>query len=493
MSRSINSLKMLYGIGSFLLLVSFLHPPVDAEETKKSTKQPTKVIDTPIGKKNVSSPSPEKYCLNTETRRLPGSLNNTPCFNSNSPELVLTDGILLSTFPPEGMAHPEAHLNYAFNGEFDIFSHHVTRSETAEDDRTLFIGFVVRNPNNKTVRMKVLSGASYLSQPDAPFVTVPELSVNDDGNIYAGPGDRATNDVLRKRMPPFLDKSITLSAGQEKLLLVLPLPVRQLRPALNGRSTLIKLKTSAPIYVASLARFIHQQDLSTSGSDEVWLKLLNNSPLCTPRDELPTVPGSGARIKYGRVSGVSKGTKWSVMLSDNDALNTKLERSRKRLGIPASGNSITYPFCTVEGGTFGTSQIQSAGMVVRYPDTAYMANGNYGIMYRLQLPLYNPDKEAHEVQILFQSALKSNNQDICFYESAPPRAFYRGTVRVTNGNKDRYWHLVQRQGTEGAKIAELKLNAGGRKQLLVEFLYPPDATPPQELCIKTIATQAETD
>lgn len=62
-----------------------------------------------------------------EVRALPGSLDEVPVFNSNSPEVVQQDGILLSTFPPEGMANPEAHLNYAFNGRFDIFAHHIAR------------------------------------------------------------------------------------------------------------------------------------------------------------------------------------------------------------------------------------------------------------------------------------------------------------------------------------------------------------------------------
>ena len=111
--------------------------------------------------------APQKYCLPTEIRKLPGQLNATPCFNSNSPELVLKEGILLSTLPPAGMKHPEAHLNYAFNGCFDLFSHHVARNETSEQDRTLYLGFIACNPNNRKVRLQVLSAASYLSQPDA--------------------------------------------------------------------------------------------------------------------------------------------------------------------------------------------------------------------------------------------------------------------------------------------------------------------------------------
>ncbi|MEO0378360.1 MAG: DUF3370 family protein, partial [Cyanobacteria bacterium P01_A01_bin.17] len=34
-----------------------------------------------------------------DVRALPGELDSFPVFNSNSPELVLSEGILLSTFP----------------------------------------------------------------------------------------------------------------------------------------------------------------------------------------------------------------------------------------------------------------------------------------------------------------------------------------------------------------------------------------------------------
>jgi hypothetical protein len=62
-----------------------------------------------------------------QVKPLPGKLDTIPIFNSNSPELVESDGILLSTFPPEGKKTPSAHLNYPFQGRFDIFSHHIVR------------------------------------------------------------------------------------------------------------------------------------------------------------------------------------------------------------------------------------------------------------------------------------------------------------------------------------------------------------------------------
>jgi hypothetical protein len=437
------------------------------------------------GKKTAAqnTPAPEKYCRDTEVRKLPGRLNETPCFNSNSPEMVLNDGILLSTFPPEGMTHPEAHLNYAFDGKFDIFSHHVARSESDSDDRILYLGFIAANPSNRKVHLRFPSGASYVSQPDAPFVTVSELCLNNDAKIFAGPGDRVNLDLLRHKKAAFLPREITIAPGQTKLIFTLPVPVRQLRPALNGRSTLVKAHSSGPIYLASVARLVSANDKDALDESH-WLDALKNDQLSSPRDVTPTPPGA-PNIKFGRVSGVVRGTEWDATLTDGDA---------DLLTIPAPGASITYPFSTVEGGTFGTGQAQSAEMIVRYPDTAYAAHGNYGVTYRFTIPLHNPYEKDMDVQLLFQSAIKSNQQSkqLCFYEAAAPRAFFRGTVRLnTDNKKGNLWHLVQKQGAEGAKLAEVSMPPGSRRNLRLEFVYPPDATPPQQICIKNVTAAGD--
>ncbi|MEN9235352.1 MAG: DUF3370 family protein, partial [Gloeomargarita sp. GMQP_bins_25] len=73
----------------------------------------------------AQTPPPQEIFRPQVVRPLPGGLNAVPLFNSNSPELVFTEGILLSTFPPQGMRHPHAHLHYAFRGEFAAFLHHL--------------------------------------------------------------------------------------------------------------------------------------------------------------------------------------------------------------------------------------------------------------------------------------------------------------------------------------------------------------------------------
>ena len=129
--------------------------------------------------------APQEIVQIQEVRPLPGQLDNIPVFNSNSPELVLQEGILLSTFPPDGKRFPAAHLNFPFQGRFDIFAHHIARAPSPEDLRTLYQGVIVYNPGNKPVKLDILQAASYLSQPDAPFIELPPQVDNSNSNIYA--------------------------------------------------------------------------------------------------------------------------------------------------------------------------------------------------------------------------------------------------------------------------------------------------------------------
>src|SRR5690606_15870119 len=100
---------------------------------------------------------------------LPGGFDQVRFFNSNSPEMVTGEGILLSTFPPEGKKFPQAHLNQVLTGRFDIFTHHITPRTNL---RTLYQGIIMKNPGSNPVNLKVISSATYLTA-DAPFIKLP--------------------------------------------------------------------------------------------------------------------------------------------------------------------------------------------------------------------------------------------------------------------------------------------------------------------------------
>lgn len=133
-------------------------------------------------------------------------------------------------------------------------------------------------------------------------------------------------------------------------------------------------------------------------------------------------------------------------------------------------------------------------MVVRYEDTAYQAHGNYGIQYSLTLDLSNPTNTPKTVVLTMETPLKSNeltDGGVQFFEEPPSRVFFRGTVRFrytddSGTTVSRYFHLVQNRGQKGEPLIELDIQPRTRRQVEFDFLYPPDASPPQVLTIKTL-------
>ena len=144
----------------------------------------------------------------------------------------------------------------------------------------------------------------------------------------------------------------------------------------------------------------------------------------------------------------------------------------------------------------GTGQNQSAKLLVRYPGTAYEAHGNYGIEYNLTLPLSNNTGEPQTVNVLFQTPLKEDKLSkpgLRFRQPPYPAVFFRGTIRIQYVDdlglpQFKYFHLVQQQGQMGEPLLQLKMPPGSRRLVKVDFLYPPDATPPQVLTIQTLNT-----
>jgi hypothetical protein len=419
-------------------------------------------------------------------RPLPGKLDNTLVFNSNSPEVVQTEGILLSTFPGSGKKVPEAHLNQLFQGQFELFAHHIAKATSPTDLKTLYLGILVHNPGTTPVTLNVLQAASYLSQPDAPFIKLDPLVENPDGSIYAGPGGRVMGDILRGRRQEGWPAQLVIPPGESRMLLNVPIPVKELDPPINGRSTLARLRSNGGVYLASLAMFAKT---NADGSEraptlEEWQTLLDTSNVAGPRDKTPSVPGAAGPLIYGRVAGVGQGAIWRGLLVD---------ANRYTLAIPSPGAAFSYPLSTVAQGTLGTGQVQSAPLLKRYPDTAYAAHGNYGIQYQLTLPLLNDSDAERQVTVVMQTAVKTDQklEGLQFKEPPPERVFFRGTVRVKYPNVQntpltRYFHLVQFQGQRGQPLVTLTMPPKSQRLVQVDFLYPPDATPPQVLTVSTV-------
>lgn len=426
-----------------------------------------------------------------EVRALPGQLDRIPVFNSNSPELVQTEGILLSTFPPNGKQQPAAHLNFPFNGLFDLFAHHAFKAIDPELS-SLYLGVIVYNPGDRPVTLSLLQAASYLSQPDAPFIPLAAQVDNAQGDVYAGPGSRVMSDILRSRRQDIFPAELTIAPRSYQMLMNLPIPVASLDPPLNGRSTLLRLQSDGQVYLASLALLARK---NADGSDrsptlEEWRSLLENGGLLSGRDRVPTPLDQTATTSpfiYGRVAGVAQGARWQAQVTDSPTATT--------LTIPATGKAFSYGLSTLIGGRLGTEQIQSAPMLVRYPDTAYQAHGNYGVEYNLALPLHNATQQDQTVTIALQTPIKEDElgtNGLRFFDPLPAPTFFRGTVRVSYRDdqglpRTRYVHLVQRRGQPGEALVTLKMAGGDRRLVQFSLLYPPDASPPQVLTVRTLA------
>ncbi|MDR5638357.1 MULTISPECIES: DUF3370 domain-containing protein [unclassified Thermosynechococcus] len=407
---------------------------------------------------------------------LPGALDQVPVLNSNSPEVVQRSGILLSTFPPEGKATPSAHLNFAFRDRFDIFAHHIAKPLDPQDLTTLYLGILAYNPSSEPVTVNLIHAASYLSQPDAPFRPLPNQQANDLGQVFAGPGDRVMLDILRQRRQSGWPAQIMIPPRSYALIANLPIPVKGLDPPLNGRSLLIRARSSGNLYLASLARFGNEPPTL-----EQWQQTLTAGELVTPRDRAPTPPDQGGSIIYGRVAGVALGSRWH-------------NPQQQPIPIPAAGTAFSYPISSLVAGRLGTGQVQTAPLVVRYPDTAYAAHGNYGIEYDLVLPLQNTSDRPQTLRLALQTPIKFDApaRGLRFFAEPPNRIFFRGSVRLRFRDdqgtpQSRIIHLVQRQGQQGDDLVRLTLQPQEIRWVQFTLLYPPDATPPQVLTIETLA------
>lgn len=440
------------------------------------------------------SPPPE-VVQPQEVRVLPGQLDSVLVLNSNSPEVVQTEGILLSTFPAENKQVPAAHLNLPLQGRFDLFAHHIAKATAPDDLKTLYLGAILHNPGTQPVTVDILQAASYLSQPDAPFVELASFVENPLGQVYAGPGSRAMSDVLRGRRQADFPAQLVLPPGESRMLLNFPIPVKTLDPPINGRSTLVRLRSSGPVYAATLAMFARptsEGDGERSPTLEEWQTLLQTGNVAGPRDRTPTPPETtSGQVVYGRVAGVAQGSEWQGQVVDNP--------NSWSLTIPQPGQAFSYGVSTLRLGTLGTNQVQAAPLLARYPDTAYQAHGNYAVQYSLTFPLYNPTDQTQAVTVALQTPIKEDTlsqSGLRFFDPPPKQVFFRGTVRVRYNDdqgvpRTRYVHLVQRRGQQGDPLVTLNMPQGDRRLVQVDLLYPPDSTPPQVLTVRTLDNAAQ--
>ena len=356
-----------------------------------------------------------------EVRSLPGGLDQVLVLNDNNPELISGEGILVSTFPQS------PGLDLALNGRFDLFSHHVFAGTPDRLDSTLWLAVIAQPATDQAVTLDLLGGSTALSQAiskeqtASPFLPLPALMAESGTPISAGPGSRVAGDLLRGDSATELPRQWTIQPGTATPLVVLPIPVAGLDPLLNGRNLQMRLHSSGPVHVATLAAF---GDNRQAPSAAHWQKLLNAGQQ-SPKEHEPTPRGARGRIIYSRVSGVQIGNTWQAELTDPGSSHLDL-----------SGNTISWPISSLVNGDLQTGQIQTAELEVFDPGTAWAAHGNYGVEYDLTLPLRNTSAETRTMAIALESPDKnqSTNQQLAFSRSGGGPVMFRGPIEVTDGN-----------------------------------------------------------
>lgn len=421
---------------------------------------------------------------------LPGGLDTSLLINDNNPELVRAPGILISSFDPargwngQPLGVSSAHLNRPLNGSFGLFSHHVVAGDKSPVGTQLWLAVVAAPRSSAAVRLDLVRGFTALSQaptggsnqPDAPFLPLPPLLEQGMLPIWAGPGGRVATELLDRGRSPLLPGSWTLPPGQLTALMVLPLPVTGMDPPLNGRNLQLRLASDGPVDVATLAAFVPGDQPPDPAA---WAQLLQGD--LSPREHPPSPRGSNGPMIYSRVSGIQKGQIWQGRLAAPGLSD-----------LPFSQAPISWPLASLERGTLGSDQVQTASLERAYPGTAWAAHGNYGVEYDLRLPLRNDTTARRSLQLALESPLKGDKPvgGLRFYRQPGKAVTFRGTVEVTGldgpqGDAEgrRRFHVVLRSGEVGPALGSISLAPGARRELRVRLIYPADATPPQVLSL----------
>lgn len=423
---------------------------------------------------------------------LPGGLDAVPMLNDNNPELIKGPGILLSTFDGQRgyrgrpLGEPSAHLDTALTGTFELFSHHVYAGTPESLDSTLWLAVVAAPRGKAPVKLRVVAGSTALSQsvddsqPAAPFLPLPPLMEQGTTPIYAGPGSRVATELLARQRSPLVPEGWTLPPAQLTTLMVLPLPVRGLDPLLNGRNLQLRLHSDGPVDVATLAAF---GPVDRPPDPAVWRELLEGG--LSPKEHSPTPKGAPGPMIYSRVSGVQVGSVWQGRITDPGQPTLSVSRA-----------PISWPISSLERGTLGTEQVQTAPLRAFYADTAWAAHGNYGVTYDLSLPLRNDTPRPVRLALALDSPLKTDQSlgGLRFNSTPAQAVMFRGTVEVSgldtvtgSAGGRRHFHLVLRAGMEGPALGTVSLQPGQERQLRVRLIYPADATPPQVLSLAPVA------
>ena len=434
-------------------------------------------------------PAEQNLTRHSQVRALPGHLDDVLMVNDNNPELITGEGILISTFPQA------PGLNVALNGRFDLFSHHVYAGQPDQLDSTLWLAVVAQPAGEAPVTLRLLQGSTSLSQATlkgqtaSPFLPLPTLMAESGTAVASGPGSKVAGDLLRGDIANELQQEWQIAPGSVSPLVILPIPVAGLDPLLNGRNLQLRLQSSGPVHLATLAAY---GDDDKAPNPQTWGKLLKTGKQ-SPKEHQPTPRGARGRMVYSRVSGVQIGSTWKATLTDPGTDHLNVEDA-----------PISWPISSLERGDLQTGQVQTAELEVFDSGTAWAAHGNYGVEYDLTLPLRNEGSQQRRVAITLESPEKngSGTGQLVFNGSNSGPVMFRGPIEVTGLDGEqgrpsgrRRFHLVLRRGQQGPQLGLITLAPGEQRVVRIRLVYPADATPPQVLSLLPVkqSTAASVD
>jgi hypothetical protein len=415
---------------------------------------------------------PEKISHSLSVLPLPGGLNQQAVLYSNNPERIEQSGILVSTLPGTDLSQARK-LNTPLRGEFQLFMHHVARTAVLSNAR-IYLAILAETADRGPARLQLTQGAFFRTWPEAPFLPLTGIHANAEGDIFSGPGDRLALAWLR-RESPLKPMAWTLKDTGPQLIFLEAIPTNPLWVLQqdNALSALLGFQSDSPVHVSVLAWVAPDGLPPTPGELQA---LLDSGQVAGPAEVPATAydpdqkPPAGV-FRYGRVAGLTRGSLWQ------GTLTTWPE---------GPGERIAYPLASVYLKRYGTTQNQSAPIQVRVPGSAIESHGNYGVRYRLEATLTNPDRQPRRYAVYLHHPFEV--RPLLF---EPPQAIFllppirqvsfRGTLRLRWGEQHFWRHQVLHIGEQASALQVLELPAGQERHFELELVYPPDAIPPQLL------------
>jgi hypothetical protein len=383
---------------------------------------------------------------------------------SNRPEVITTI--------PEGGAvafssrNAPNGVNHAFKpGEtvtFGIFNQNLTGGGLT---RTL----AVRNEGSEPLVLKT-NAYSSVSTAQAPYLTVTDNgtprtnheSVRPNGPMD-GPGMAAAANAMAGRSQ--IAREIVVPPGKTVIVAADAFPNRQ-ELMTHGSFTIGQPPGGTGDARATFDIVMTQGKPTPETVD----RLVASGPMVPvgPKEPTPTPLAAlenGQFSAYGRVNGVAQAGEMQLTMANNGQGNLYV--------LPENGEAGSQSFIwntkyTARGG----APLDTPYMTAAAEGSAPMNHGMYGTEFEMTLPAYNPSDKPQLLQVTMGSGTTGDS------------AAFRGNLKVAvtgpdGSTRTQTVAVMQRSGTDGTTpVAEVLIPPGGRGNVTVSLIYPPNTTPP---------------